>query len=129
MIRTLITAIAATLALAAPLLAQATDVNRASQAELESVKGIGPGLSGKILKAREAGAFKNWADFVERVGGVGTGSAIKLSANGLTVGGAAFDAAAQPAKAEKATRPAKAEKSDKADKAEKPAKGDKGEKA
>ena len=52
MIRNFITAIAATLALCAPLLAQATDVNRASQAELESVKGIGPGLSGKILKAR-----------------------------------------------------------------------------
>jgi competence protein ComEA len=89
-------------------------VNRASQAELESVKGIGPGLSGKILKAREAGAFKNWADFVERVGGVGTGNAGKLSANGLTVGGAAFDPRALPAKPEKAARPAKAEKADKA---------------
>ncbi len=115
MIRILLAAVAA-LALASPLLAQATDVNRASQAELESVKGIGPGLSGKILKAREAGNFKNWADFVERVGGVGAGNAAKLSANGLTIGGTAFDAKAIPAK------PANAEKAEKAEKADKPAK-------
>jgi len=115
MIRHFIAAVATACALCAPLLAQATDVNRASQAELESVKGIGPGLSGKILKAREAGAFKDWADFVERVGGVGPGNAARFSANGLTVGGAAFSAQALPAKPEKAARPAKA------DKAEKPA--------
>ena len=108
MIRNFIAAVAAAFALCAPLLSQATDVNRASQAELESVKGIGPGLSGKILKAREAGAFKDWADFVERVGGVGTGNAAKLSANGLTVGGSAFDAKALPPKPEKAAKPAKA---------------------
>jgi competence protein ComEA len=113
MIRSFLAAVAA-LALGSPLLAQATDVNRASQAELESVKGIGPGLSGKILKAREAGSFKNWADFVDRVGGVGAGNAARLSANGLTVGGTAFDVRAIPAKpgnaekAEKAEKPAKA---------------------
>lgn len=120
MIRNFIAAVATAFALIAPLAAQATDVNRASQAELESVKGIGPGLSGKILKAREAGTFKDWADLVERVGGVGAGSAAKLSANGLTVGGAAFDAKAMPAKpvkaerAEKNTKPAKADKAPKA---------------
>lgn len=119
MIRNFIAAVAAAFALLAPLVAQATDVNRASQAELESVKGIGPGLSGKILKARETGAFKDWADLVQRVGGVGAGSAAKLSANGLTVGGAAFDAKAMPAKPEKAARPVKAEKAEKAAKSDK----------
>ncbi len=124
-IRNFFAALAAAAALIAPLAAQATDVNRASQAELESVKGIGPGLSGKILKAREAGAFKDWADLVERVGGVGAGSAAKLSSNGLTVGGAAFDPKAMPAKPEKAAKAAKTEtqpKAEKADKATKPAK-------
>jgi len=86
----------------------AVDVNKASQAELESVKGIGPGLSGKILKAREAGSFRNWDDFVERVGGVGAGNAARFSQAGLTVGGSAFDG--KPAEA----RPAKAAKADKA---------------
>jgi competence protein ComEA len=119
MIRRLLATLVAALALATSLPAQATDVNRASQAELESVKGIGPGLSGKILKAREAGSFKSWADFVERVGGVGAGNAARLSANGLTVGGAAFDARAMPAKPAK---PDQAEKSERTDKAEKPAK-------
>jgi len=72
----------------------AVDANRATQAELETVKGIGPGLSGKILEARKAGEFKSWADLVDRVGGVGPGNAARMSQNGLTVGGAAFDGAA-----------------------------------
>lgn len=75
----------------------AVDVNRANQAELETVKGIGPGLSGKILKAREAGAFKSWDDMIERVSGVGPGNAAKLSQAGLTVGSAAFDPSSVPA--------------------------------
>jgi DNA uptake protein ComE-like DNA-binding protein len=49
----------------------AVDVNQASQAELETVKGIGPGLSSKILDARKASSFKDWTDFVERVSGIG----------------------------------------------------------
>lgn len=84
----------------------AVDVNRASQAELETVKGIGPGLSAKILKAREAGQFKDWADMVERVGGIGRGNAARFSQAGLTVGGASFDTAALPAAEPKAARKA-----------------------
>jgi competence protein ComEA len=68
----------------------AVDANRASQAELEAVKGIGPALSGKIVTARKAAAFKNWDDFVTRVQGVGPGSAAKLAGNGLTVNGQGF---------------------------------------
>ena len=88
----------------------AVDANQASRADLETVKGIGPGLSGKILKAREAGSFKNWNDLVDRVGGIGNGNAPKLSQAGLTVGGAAYDntAAAAPAtKTAKAPKEAK----------------------
>ncbi len=74
----------------------AVDINRANRAELETVKGIGPGLSAKIMKAREAGAFKDWTDMVQRVPGVGPGNAGKLSQAGLTVSGAAFDASKLP---------------------------------
>jgi competence protein ComEA len=77
----------------------AVDVNKASQAELETVKGIGPGLSAKILKAREAGGFKDWNDLVERVGGVGPGNAARFSQAGLTVSGAAYDGKPVEAKA------------------------------
>jgi competence protein ComEA len=52
----------------------AVDVNKATQAELETVKGIGPGLSTKILDARKASAFKDWTDFVDRVPGIGSGN-------------------------------------------------------
>jgi competence protein ComEA len=103
MFRKLFTTLFAALlfALSAGALA-AVDVNRANQAELETVKGIGPGLSGKILKAREAGAFKSWPDMIERVSGVGPGNAAKLSQAGLTVGSAAFDPSSAPAKAPRA---------------------------
>jgi competence protein ComEA len=93
MFRTLFVVLAAAFALNA---FAAVDVNRASQAELETVKGIGPGLSTKILKARETGAFRDWNDMVERVGGIGHGNASRFSQAGLTVGGAAYDPASQP---------------------------------
>lgn len=97
--------------------AAAVDVNKASQAELETVKGIGPGLSSKILKAREAGNFKNWDDLVERVGGVGPGNAGKFSQAGLTVGGTAYQGTAPAPKAEKAAKADKSVKNDKTSKA------------
>ena len=96
-IRTLLAAALATLAFAAHA---AVDVNKASQAELESVKGIGPALSAKILEARKAGEFKSWTDLVDRVVGIGTGNAGRLSQAGLTVRGSAYPGspAAAPAK-------------------------------
>ncbi len=117
----------ATLALLAATAAPAhagVDVNRASQAELETIKGIGPGLSGKILAAREQGAFKDWTDLQERVSGIGQGNSAKFSQAGLTVAGSGYSAAPEAAaRAGKTTaqaeRPARAEKADKADKPEK----------
>ena len=97
----------------------AIDVNQASQAELETVKGIGPGLSAKILKARQANSFKNWDDLVDRVGGVGPGNAARVSQAGLTVCGSAYNStAAKPAKAAKADKAPKAKQSKKSEKAD-----------
>jgi competence protein ComEA len=84
----------------------AVDANKASQAELETVKGIGPGLSGKILDARKTGAFKDWNDLVERVGGVGPGNAARFSQAGLTVNNAAYGGAATAAPEKAAPRKA-----------------------
>ncbi len=81
-------------AFAGPALA-ATDVNLASPAELQAVKGIGPGLAGKMVQARQTATFKDWADLVDRVAGVGPGNAARFSQAGLTVAGAAY--AHQPA--------------------------------
>lgn len=88
----------------------AVDVNQASRAELETVKGIGPGLSGKILQARQSASFKDWNDLVERVGGVGPGNAARFSQAGLTVAGAAYGGQAAAAKPVKATKTAKTAK-------------------
>ena len=77
----------------------AVDVNKATPAELDGIKGIGPSISTKIVDERKKGNFKSWEDFIERVKGVGHGNAVKFSAEGLTVGGAGYKgAAAAPAK-------------------------------
>ncbi|MDP3823037.1 MAG: helix-hairpin-helix domain-containing protein [Burkholderiales bacterium] len=88
----------------------AVDVNKATEAQLDGVKGIGPITSKLIMSERKKGDFKSWEDFIERVKGVGEGRAEKLSAEGLTVNGAAFKGAAATRKDEKA-----AAKSDKKD--------------
>ena len=75
----------------------AVDVNKASQADLETIKGIGPGISTKILDERKKGNFKDWPDLVERVKGVGDANASKFSTEGLTVNGQGFKGAAAPA--------------------------------
>lgn len=87
----------------------AVDVNKATAAELDGVKGIGPGLSTKILEERSHGDFKDWSDFIARVGGVGEKTAARLSTEGLTVNGKKFNAAAVA----KAKAKAKADKADK----------------
>lgn len=71
----------------------AVDVNKANAAELDSIKGIGPAMSTKILDERKKGSFKDWNDFVERVKGVGEKNAAKFSTEGLTVDGATFKGA------------------------------------
>ena len=72
----------------------ATDVNKATEAELDSVKGIGPTTSKLIMSERKKGDFKSWQDFIDRVKGIGDARAAKLSAEGLTVNGEAYKAAA-----------------------------------
>ena len=71
----------------------AVDVNKATEAELDGIKGIGPVTTKLIVSERKKGEFKSWADFVARVKGVGDKSAAKFSAQGLTVGGAAYTGA------------------------------------
>jgi competence protein ComEA len=78
------------LALYTALSFAAVDVNSASGADLDSIKGIGPGTSQKILEARKVSKFKDWNDLIQRVTGIGDKRAAKLSQEGLTVNGAGF---------------------------------------
>jgi len=68
------------------------DINRATQAELETLRGVGPQLSARILQAREARPFTDWEDLRQRVTGLGPVQSARLSQEGLTVEGAAFAA-------------------------------------
>jgi competence protein ComEA len=77
----------------------ATDVNKATQAELDGIKGIGPAISKAIVDERaKGGPFKDWTDFEARVKGVGEKSGAKMSEAGLTVAGKSY--AGAPAKAD-----------------------------
>ena len=87
----------------------AVDVNKATAAELDGIKGIGPGISAKILDERKKGNFKDWNDFIERVKGIGETNAAKFSAEGVTVGGASYKGApAAPAAKVEMAKPAAA---------------------
>lgn len=66
------------------------DVNKADQAALDGIRGVGPKLSSAILDERKKGGnFRDWQDLESRVKGVGGKSAVRLSNAGLTVNGQA----------------------------------------
>jgi len=120
------------------------DVNKASQAELDGVKGIGPAISKQIVDERaKGGSYKDWSDLETRVKGIGAKNSAKMSEAGLRVGGqsksgapaakvekketksvkAASAPASAPAKADaKAAKKAKADANKKAKADEKAAK-------
>ena len=70
------------------------EVNKADQAALDGVKGIGPKISTSILAERaKNGDFKDWSDLQKRVNGIGDKSVVKLSNAGLTVNGESIPSA------------------------------------
>ena len=84
--------IVAAAALTAGLSLGATEANLATEAELDSIKGLGPASTARIMQARERSPFKDWADFLRRVKGFKGSSAARLSEAGLTVNGLPFEA-------------------------------------
>ena len=87
MLKKLLLSIAVLAASSGYALAQ-VDVNKADQAALDGVKGVGPKMSKAILDERKKGGeFKDWTDLEGRVKGVGEKNAIRLSDAGLTVNG------------------------------------------
>jgi len=68
----------------------AIEVNTATEAELDSINGIGPAMSGKILKERKNGDFKDWNQLMQRIKGIRAKNAAKFSMQGMTVNGQAF---------------------------------------
>lgn len=102
----------------------ATEINSASAADLEGIKGIGSAYSSKIIAEREKGKFKDWNDLIERVPGIGEKNSAQFSSSGLTVNGAAYKGA-PGAKAAKKQTASKDKKTQKAKGDENPAKASK----
>ena len=67
--------------------ALALEINLASEAELDSVRGMGPAMSRAILAERQVKPFSGWADLMQRVKGIRSASAERFTAQGLTVNG------------------------------------------
>jgi competence protein ComEA len=87
----------------------AVDVNKASEAELDGINGIGPATTRQIVAERQKGEFKSWEDFMTRVKGIRAKRATKFSAEGLTIGGASYQGATPPAAVKKTSTAAKAD--------------------
>jgi competence protein ComEA len=73
--------------------APALDLNTATQAELERLKGVGVVLSERLLQARAQAPFTGWADVRRRVPGFNAAVARRLAAQGLVVSGVSLDGA------------------------------------
>ena len=65
----------------------AVDANTASQSELESISGIGPATSARIIEERGRQPFRDPQDLMRRVKGIGEAKIRKMVAAGLAVGG------------------------------------------
>ena len=70
--------------------AQQIDLNKASEVELDALKGVGPVLTKAVMDERKKAPFKDWEDATSRVKGLGTQKAISLSEQGVRVQGSAY---------------------------------------
>ena len=68
----------------------ALEINQANEAELDSIKGMGPAMTRKVLNARAEKPFINWKDLMSRVTGIGKNKAQQFSDQGVLVNGLTF---------------------------------------
>ena len=68
----------------------ALEINQANEAELDSIKGMGPAMTRKVLDARAEKPFVNWKDLMSRVTGIGKNKAQQFSDQGVLVNGLTF---------------------------------------
>ncbi len=68
----------------------AIEINQANEAELDSIKGMGPAMTRKVLAARAGKPFMDWKDLMSRVAGIGKAKAQQFSEQGVLVNGQSF---------------------------------------
>jgi competence protein ComEA len=71
--------------------AQQIDLNKATEVELDALKGVGPVLTKAVMDERKKAPFKNWEDATSRVKGLGPQKASSLSEQGVRVQGSAYN--------------------------------------
>ncbi len=64
----------------------AVDANTATPDELQTIRGVGPALSARIVEARRARPFSDLDDLKARVRGIGDANLRRMRDAGLTVG-------------------------------------------
>lgn len=65
--------------------AHSQNLNTASEADLDSIRGSGPAITARILAARQERPFSSWPDVIGRVRGIGPATAKSWAAQGVTV--------------------------------------------
>ncbi len=70
--------------------AQQIDLNKATEVELDALKGVGPVLTKSVMEERKKAPFKDWEDATSRVKGLGPQKASSLSEQGVRVQGSAY---------------------------------------
>ena len=68
----------------------ALEINQASEADLDGLRGLGPAFTRRVMRERDIRPFTDWPDLMRRVAGMGSVTAKKLAAQGLTVSGQAL---------------------------------------
>ena len=68
--------------------ALATDLNTATRAQIESVRGVGVELADRLLAERTARPFSGWDDLQRRVKGIGRRNLAGFSEADMRIGGA-----------------------------------------
>jgi len=65
----------------------ALEINQASEADLDGLRGLGPAFTRRVMRERDIRPFTDWPDLMRRVSGMGRVTAGKLADQGLTVSG------------------------------------------
>ena len=66
------------------------DLNKASEIDLDGLKGVGPTLTREVMTERNKAPFRDWPDVMQRVKGIGPKKATMLSEQGVRVQGEGY---------------------------------------
>ena len=66
------------------------DLNKATEIDLDGLKGVGPALTREVMTERKKAPFRDWSDVMQRVKGIGPKKAANLSEQGVRVQGQGY---------------------------------------